>query len=92
MKHALARRLGAFGLTVGLLVALPGAAYAREDDTRSDATDQVSALDRRDEAIGNAKARALEAIERRLDTLSRLSEALERNPHLTGEHHDCKSM
>ena len=57
---------------------LPATAIAQEDTTRTD--DSVERI------IENLKDRAEKAIEKRLDTIERVTEALEESEHLTDEH------
>lgn len=87
--HSMLRRLVGLGLALGLLLALPGVAYA-QDNAQRDTTDQVTdhETDRpdREEVIRKAKARALEAIERRLSTLDRLADVVSHNRNVTAEH------
>lgn len=65
-------------LTALLVVAAPAAGIAQTDDT---AARVPAGAD-----IDDVKARALEAIDQRLETIDRLRAAVTAHPHVTGEH------
>ncbi len=81
------KRMLATGLAAGMLLALPAAANAQQADTATDdqATVQEVTPEHRVD-FDTAKQRLIDAIERRLETLERLTNIVTGNDHITARH------
>ena len=79
------KRAGVLALVMRLFVALPVTAFAQEDSRPTDAR-QDGETDRHVDRCRAIKARALEAIEHRLNTIDRLQEVVRSNDHVDPEH------
>ncbi|MFQ5947753.1 MAG: hypothetical protein ACE5KX_02690 [Acidimicrobiia bacterium] len=90
-KHT---RLAVLALAMSLVLALPGSAMALTADGEEEHTEErteASVEERRpeesrEEIIRELKARALEAIARRLQTIDRLVSVIQANEHITEAH------
>ena len=72
------RKLWVIAVALGLLMALPVAANAQETDTSNDPST--------DHSVESIKARAQEAVDRRLDTLANLERRVINHEYMTAVH------
>ena len=81
MRNTIAKRLAAVITISALLVAVPGTAFAQTEPVESSVPEADRSL-----TIDQLKRRALEAIEKRLDAITRWTETVEANEHLDADH------
>ena len=81
MNRNLTKRVAAVATTVAMLMAIPGAAFAQTEptETRTSETERPESLDR-------LKRRALQAIDKRLETITRWIEKVDNNEYLSADH------